>query len=63
MGSIPGSIIGGMLLGLVEGLGVALYPVPDKALAYSSAFGALLLVLTLLIRPTGLFGRRHVRME
>jgi branched-chain amino acid transport system permease protein len=63
MGSIPGSIVGGMLLGLVEGLGVALYPVPDKALAYSSAFGALLLVLTLLIRPTGLFGRRHVRME
>jgi branched-chain amino acid transport system permease protein len=63
MGSIPGSIIGGILLGLVEGLGVALYPDPDKALAYSSAFGALLLVLTLLIRPTGLFGRRHVRME
>jgi branched-chain amino acid transport system permease protein len=63
MGSIPGSIIGGILLGVVEGLGVALYPNPDKALAYSSAFGALLLVLTLLIRPTGLFGRRHVRME
>ena len=63
MGSIPGSIIGGILLGVVEGLGVALYPNADKALAYSSAFGALLLVLTLLIRPTGLFGRRHVRME
>jgi branched-chain amino acid transport system permease protein len=63
MGSIPGSIVGGILLGVVEGLGVALYPNPDKALAYSSAFGALLLVLTLLIRPTGLFGRRHVRME
>ena len=63
MGSIPGSVIGGILLGVVEGLGVALYPNADKALAYSSAFGALLLVLTLLIRPTGLFGRRHVRME
>jgi branched-chain amino acid transport system permease protein len=63
MGSVPGSIIGGILLGLVEGLGVAFYPNPDKALAYSSAFGALLLVVTLLIRPSGLFGRRHVRME
>ncbi len=63
MGSVPGSIIGGILLGLVEGLGVAFYPDPGKALAYSSAFGALLLVFTLLIRPTGLFGRRHVRME
>ena len=28
-----------------------------------AAFGALLLVVTLLIRPSGLFGRRHVRME
>jgi branched-chain amino acid transport system permease protein len=63
MGSVPGSIIGGILLGLVEGLGVAFYPNPDKALAYSSAFGAFLLVITLLVRPTGLFGRRHVRME
>lgn len=63
MGSVPGSILGGILLGLVEGLGVALYPDASKALAYSSAFGAMLLVLTLLIRPTGFFGRRHVRME
>lgn len=63
MGSVPGSIIGGILLGLVEGLGVAFYPDPNRALAYSSAFGALLLVVTLLIRPTGLFGRRHIRME
>jgi branched-chain amino acid transport system permease protein len=63
MGSIPGSIIGGVLLGVIEGLGIALYPDPNRALAYSNAFGALLLALTLLLRPTGLFGRRHVRME
>jgi branched-chain amino acid transport system permease protein len=63
MGSISGSIIGGILLGVIEGLGVALYPDPNRALAYSNAFGALLLALTLLVRPTGLFGRRHVRME
>jgi branched-chain amino acid transport system permease protein len=63
MGSVPGSILGGILLGLVEGLGVALYPNADKALAYSSAFSALLLALTLLFRPTGILGRKHVRLE
>ncbi|TAM57549.1 branched-chain amino acid ABC transporter permease [bacterium] len=63
MGSVPGSIIGGMLLGIVEALGVGYYPDPNRALAYSNAFGALLLIITLLVRPTGLFGRAHVRME
>ncbi len=63
MGSVPGSIIGGILLGVVEALGVALYPDANRALAYSTAFGALLLILTLLVRPTGLFGRQHVRMD
>jgi branched-chain amino acid transport system permease protein len=63
MGSVPGSILGGVLVGVIEGLGVALYPNADKALAYSSAFSALLLVATLLIRPTGLFGRRHIAMD
>jgi branched-chain amino acid transport system permease protein len=57
MGSVPGSIIGGILLGVVEGLGVGFYPDANRALAYSNAFGALLLIITLLVRPTGLFGR------
>ena len=63
MGSVPGSIIGGVLIGVVEAIGVAIYPDADRALAYSSAFSALLLVFMLLVRPTGLFGRRHMRME
>ena len=63
MGSVPGSIVGGVLIGLVESIGVAIYPDADRALAYSSAFSALLLVFMLLFRPTGLFGRRHMRME
>lgn len=63
MGSVSGSIIGGLLLGLVEGLGVGYFPDPNRALAYTQAFGALLLILTLLIRPTGLFGRPHTRLE
>jgi branched-subunit amino acid ABC-type transport system permease component len=38
-------------------------PDPNRALAYTQAFGALLLVITLLVRPTGLFGRSHIRLE
>jgi branched-chain amino acid transport system permease protein len=63
MGSVGGSIIGGILLGLVQGLGVGYLPDPNRALAYTQAFGALLLVVTLLVRPTGLFGRSHLRLE
>jgi len=63
MGSVPGSIVGGILLGIVEGLGIGFYPDPNRALVYSNAFGALLLIITLLVRPTGLFGRAHLRME
>ncbi|OWJ66708.1 branched-chain amino acid ABC transporter permease [Inquilinus limosus] len=63
MGSVGGSIAGGILLGLVQGLGVGYLPDPNRALAYTQAFGALLLVVTLLLRPTGLFGRSHLRLE
>ncbi len=63
MGSVGGSIVGGILLGVVEGLGVGFFPDPNRALAYTQAFGALLLIFTLLIRPTGLFGRPHARLE
>lgn len=63
MGSVAGSIVGGLLLGLVEALGAGFFPDPNRALAYTEAFGALLLILTLLIRPTGLFGRPHIRLE
>ncbi|MBZ9966455.1 branched-chain amino acid ABC transporter permease [Mesorhizobium sp. BR1-1-2] len=63
MGSVGGSITGGILLGLVQGLGVGYLPDPNRALAYTQAFGALLLVIALLFRPTGLFGRSHLRLE
>jgi branched-chain amino acid transport system permease protein len=63
MGSVGGSIIGGILLGIVQALGVGFLPDPNRALAYTQAFGALLLILVLLVRPTGLFGRAHMRLE
>lgn len=63
MGSVGGSIAGGILLGLAQSWGVGYLPDPNRALAYTQAFGAVLLIITLLFRPTGLFGRVHLRLE
>lgn len=63
MGSIRGAIIAGLLLGQVESLGSVLFLDPSRGLAYKNAFGVLLLAIVLLLKPTGLFGERHVRME
>ena len=52
-GSIPGAILGGLSLGLVETLGAAYISVP-----YKDAFAFLMLLLFLLLRPQGLFGER-----
>ena len=53
MGSIRGAAISGLLLGLIESLGSQFL-----STRYSPAFGFLLLILTLLFRPQGLYGNR-----
>jgi branched-chain amino acid transport system permease protein len=53
LGSIPGALIAGLLLGIVESLGTAFIASP-----YQNAYGFLLVLLILLIRPNGLFGER-----
>ncbi len=63
MGSVLGSIIAGIALGESEGLFTAFFPDPTRALAYTNAFGVLVLMIVLIFRPNGLFGRRHLRME
>jgi branched-chain amino acid transport system permease protein len=63
MGSVLGSIIAGLFLGESENLFTAFFPDPTRALAYTNAFGVLVLMIVLIVKPTGLFGRRHVRME
>lgn len=63
MGSVLGSILAGILLGESQGLFTAFFPDPTRALAYTNAFGVLVLMIVLIVRPTGIFGRRHVRME
>jgi len=52
MGSIPGAVIGGFMLGLIEALGGGYISTDYKDLF---AFGTLVTFLTL--RPTGLFGK------
>ncbi len=63
MGSVGGSIIAALLLGVSENLFVALFPDPTRGLSYAQAFSLVVLMLVLLVRPSGLFGRVHVAME
>src|SRR5215467_13751691 len=63
MGSVTGSIIAGLLLGEAENLFTAFFPDPTRAFAYTNGFGVLVLMVVLMFRPQGLFGRVHLRME
>lgn len=55
LGSIPGAIFGGYILGLIEALGGGYISADYKDVF---AFGALILILA--FKPTGLFGREEV---
>jgi len=54
MGSMWGCVAGGLVLGLVENLGAAFI-----STGYKHLFMFLILILVLLVRPAGLFGRRE----
>ncbi len=58
LGSLPGAFLGGIMVGLVEAAGTGCVPDPQKAASYIPAYGMIVLTLTLLLRPTGMFGRR-----
>jgi len=59
MGSIQGSILGGLLIGLVESLGAGYFPDPSRGLNYKTSFGLIIFALVLLFRPRGFFGRKE----
>jgi branched-chain amino acid transport system permease protein len=61
LGSVPGAIVGALILGQVENLATVLIPDTSRALAYKDAYGLVVLVLVLLLRPQGLFGERDRR--
>lgn len=52
LGSVPGAIGGGLLLGVVEFLGASYF-----SSGYRDAYGLFAFLLVLLLRPQGLFGR------
>lgn len=53
IGSIPGAMFGGVFLGVAETLGIA-----SGLSKYKDAFAFTILIIVLLFRPTGLFGRK-----
>ena len=53
IGSIPGAVVGGFVIGIAETLLVAM-----GYSTFSDAFTFLLLIVMLLFRPTGLFGEK-----
>lgn len=53
IGSVPGAVAGGLLVGIAEAAAV-----PLVGAQYRAAIGFVVLLAALLIRPTGLFGPR-----
>ena len=53
-GSIPGALVGGLLVGVIETLGSQLF-----SSSYSQVILFVLFVIILLVKPTGLFGKER----
>lgn len=56
LGSIPGAVLGGLILGLAEDMTSAYFNP-----AYRDVIGFFILVLVLILRPTGLMGKKAAR--
>jgi len=54
MGNVPGAVLGGVILGVAESLGAGFLP---GGASYKDGIGYAILILVLLYRPQGLFGR------
>jgi len=55
IGSVPGAMLGGFMLGLIENFGASYI-----SSVYKDAFAFLVLIITLIIRPSGLLGRKSI---
>ena len=56
IGSIAGAVLGGLLLGIIELMTVAFLP---ELTGYKDAFAFVLLIVVLLVKPTGLLGKNQ----
>ena len=55
IGSIPGAVVGGFIIGICENLVKA-----TGLTIFSDAFTFLLLIVILCVRPTGIFGEKNI---
>jgi branched-chain amino acid transport system permease protein len=55
IGSIPGAMLGGFMLGLIENFGASYI-----SSVYKDAFAFLVLIIVLILRPSGLLGQKTV---
>lgn len=58
IGSIPGAMIGGFTLGLIEALTIGF--LPDSLAAASDGVAYALLIIMLILKPSGLLGKKRV---
>ncbi|MBS1234923.1 MAG: livH, partial [Nitrospirae bacterium] len=52
IGSVPGAMLGGILLGLIESLGASYI-----SSEYKDAYAFIILIIILLVKPEGLLGK------
>ena len=58
IGSIPGAMIGGVLIGIIEAMMNVF--LPDALSNASDGFAYLVLIIMLVLKPSGLLGRKTV---
>ena len=55
IGSIPGAVVGALVIGIIENLAVAF-----GMSTYKDAFTFVLLIIILIVKPTGIFGEKSI---
>lgn len=55
IGSIPGAMLGGLLMGVVEAISLTIPPIAP----YTDAIEFIILIIILLVRPTGILGKKR----
>lgn len=65
LGSIPGAIAGGYMLGLAESIGAGYTGgwLPVIGTGYAEYYGLIVLLMALMLKPTGLFGQAELPGE
>jgi len=55
IGSIPGAVMGGFVIGIIESLGAGYI-----SSGYRDAYAFIVMIIILVIRPSGIMGKKHV---